>query len=1210
MADAPANRLIDETSPYLLQHAHNPVDWHPWGEEALARAKREDRPILLSIGYSACHWCHVMERESFENPDIAAQMNENFVCVKVDREERPDLDDVYMAATLTLNQGQGGWPMTVFLTPELEPFFAGTYFPPEDRFGRPGFPMVLNALAKAWREEREALAGQAKSLTERLRAQARPAPDARLGEAEIDRAVEQLYGELDRTHGGFRGAPKFPPHQALLLLMRAWRRTGDERAWQMVTLSLDQMAAGGIYDQVGGGFCRYATDEAWLVPHFEKMLYDNAQLARAYLEGYALTGYARYERVGRQTLDYILREMTDDAGGFYSATDADSEGVEGKFFVWTPEQIEEAIGDRDRAENFCLYYDITEAGNWEGKSIPNVPRPLPQVAERLNRKAEDLAAEIEQSRAKVFEARAERVHPGLDDKILTAWNALMIGAMVDGYRILGDERYLRAAEDAARFLREDLVDDSGRLLRTYRAGKAHLQAYLEDHAFLADALVDLFEVTGERAHLDWASELGERILGDFVDEQSGAFYSVAADHETLIVRRLEGHDGAIPSANSVAARALLRLGRLLEREQWVDAARRAVQAFGRPVATAPQAFASNLAVVDGLLEPPLELVVAGEPSDAACAALRQEVGRRYIPNRLLVMGPPEALEASAERVPLLAGKGLVQGRPALYVCRDYACQSPITNPESVGPALTGEAEASHGRRRDSLAEPMPGSASPEGTKRYAERFEGQVRRKLGELDVSLLGFGGYRVDEESPEHREALRDALRRGVNLIDTSTNYTGGSSERLVGDVIGRLVREGDLQRDELVVVSKAGYIQGENLEIAQRRKSRGQGYPEVVEHGDQLWHCVHPEFLADQLGRSLARLQLASLDVLLLHNPEYFLSDAYQREGKMSEPTRDTFYDRLRRAFVYLEQQVQAGRIGRYGVSSNTVGADPDEPDATSLSRMLEAAREAAKEAGVERHHFEVLQLPLNLLETGPALTRNTGDGQTALEVARAEGVAVLVNRPLNAITERGLVRLASFEVPDEAPALHEQLAKVREHEDQLRQQLATRLRTNVGELNTASLFRWGEELAGLQDQIDGLPTWQQIEHGRIRPQLGQTLRLLDRGLPQQLAQRWSEVREAYLESLAGLLDAFYAHAAAQSQKRARAVADAIAPKMGDRARAPLSQQALWTAASLAGVTTVLCGMRRPEYVEDALEVMTWAPHGQPVAVLEAAASSGWV
>ena len=791
------NRLIHETSPYLLQHAHNPVDWYPWGEEALRRAREENRPILLSIGYSACHWCHVMEHESFEDASIARLMNESFVCIKVDREERPDLDEIYMSATVALNQGQGGWPMTVFLAPDQQPFFAGTYFPPTDKYGRPGFATLLRQIAERWKSNPDALRDQAAQITDRLRQQSRPLAHLPVGEAELAAAATHFAESFDAVHGGFGPAPKFPAATGLALLLRQHRRTGDAQALHMVRTTLDAMARGGIYDQIGGGFARYSTDERWLVPHFEKMLYDNALLTRTYLEAFQVTGDPFYRRIATEVLDYILREMTSPGGAFYSATDADSEGEEGKFFVWTPTEIEAILGEEE-ARRFCAYYDITANGNWEGKSIPNVRRTVDQVAARLGIPAQELQTSHDRARPMVYEARQRRVPPGLDDKILTAWNGMMISAMAEGSRILGDRRYLEAASRAADFLLGTLVRPDGRLLRTYRAGKAHLNAYLEDYAYLSEALIDLYEAGGAPRYLLEAVRMAEILLADFVDGESGAFYTTARDHESLILRRQEGTDGATPSGNAVAASALARLSFHLDRDDLRSAAQRAITAYGKQITLYPHAFAKSLAVADLLLEGPVELAMIGTPGEAGYEALRREVGHHYLPNRIIAHHDPP--RGDPPSFPLLKGKGLVHGQAALYVCRTFACQAPITDPAQVGAALSAPVPRPGGRKRSTVGTFLSGSATQAGTAAYASRFTSQGYVPLGStgLLTSKVGFGGYRIDDETPEHREALEKALLAGCNLIDTSTNYMDGGSERCVGAVLSKLSQGGKLRRE----------------------------------------------------------------------------------------------------------------------------------------------------------------------------------------------------------------------------------------------------------------------------------------------------------------------------------------------------------------------------------------------------------------------------
>ncbi|MFQ5989871.1 MAG: aldo/keto reductase [Candidatus Methylomirabilales bacterium] len=1184
------NRLIHETSPYLLQHAHNPVNWYAWGEEALRRAKAENLPILLSIGYSTCHWCHVMERESFEDEAIAALMNTHFVCIKVDREERPDLDEIYMAATITLNHGQGGWPMTVFLTPDQQPFFAGTYFPPTDKWGRPGFPTLLRRIAELWENNPEALHQQAAELTEHLRQQSRAAASMPVGEAEVAAAVSYCADTFDPVHGGFGPAPKFPPATKLSLLLCYHHRTGDTHALHMVRNTLDGMAHGGIYDQIGGGFSRYSTDEHWLVPHFEKMLYDNALLTRTYLEAFQVTGDPVYRRIATEVLDYILREMTSNEGGFYSATDADSEGEEGKFFVWTPAEIEAILGEEE-GRRFCAYYDITPHGNWEEKSIANVRRTIDQVAARLEIEPEALQASLERARPKVYEARLQRIPPGLDDKILTAWNGLMISAMAEGYRVLGDQRYLDAGARAADFLLSTLVRADGRLLRTYRAGKAHLDAYLEDYAYLAEGLIDLYEAGGASRYLTESLRLVEILLTDFVDAENGAFYSTARDHESLIVRHREGNDGATPGGNAVAASALARLSFQLDREDLRHAAERAITAYGKQISRIPYAFAKSLMVVELLLNGPIELALIGSGGEASFEALRTEVGRHYLPNRIIAHHDPAT--GDLPHFPLLEGKELVNGQAALYVCQNFACQTPITDPALVTTALSATGSASEEKSRSVVGTFLSGSATPADTAAYASRFSplGFVPLSSTGLTTSKVGFGGYRIDDETPNHRDALEKALLSGCNLIDTSTNYTDGGSERCVGTALGALVRAGKLRREEVIVVSKIGYVQGTNLAHVQEREAAGQPFSEMVKYMDGCWHCIHPEFLDAQLERSLSRLQLETLDVCLLHNPEYFFSDAKKRGRGPLESLRAEFYRRLRDAFVFFESQVTAGRIRWYGVSSNTAVSPASDPEATSLSHMLAAAREA----GGPDHHFRVLQVPMNLFEGGGVLEHNTGpdNRQTVLEAAIEAGVGVLVNRPLNAIVGNRMIRLATFVVEDEALDIDAQLKTVADLEAEWRRRLAPGITVSRGSLSPDQFFHWADQLQGLSGQVESLEHWEYIE-AQILPQVTRLFLAIDKGISGELEPVWKSWRSRYLEDLENLLAEFRRQGASKSQRQSAAVSAVIDPLLPAERRAEsLSRKALWVLASTPGVNCVLNGMRRPAYVDDSLGILAWPP-----------------
>ena len=1202
------NRLIHETSPYLLQHAHNPVDWYPWGAEALARAKAENRPILLSIGYSACHWCHVMERESFEDEAVASLMNRHFVNIKVDREERPDLDDIYMAATLALNHGQGGWPMTVFLTPDQRPFFAGTYFPPRDGFGRPGFSTLLTQIADLWDRRRPDLVLQAETLTAHLRERAVSVPGGNVGEAEIRAAVQELAAGFDPTYGGFGPAPKFPPAAQISLLLRHHRRTGDAAALAMATKTLDGMAQGGMYDQIGGGFARYSTDERWLVPHFEKMLYDNALLAKTFLEGYQVTGDAFYARIAREILEYILREMVGPEGGFYSATDADSEGEEGKFFVWTPAEVEAVLGPEEGGR-LCAFFDITDEGNWEGKSIPHTPRSVERVAARLGVAVEAFRKSLEDGRARLYEARRQRVPPGLDDKVLTAWNGMMLGAMAEGARVLGESRYLAAAARAADFLLAVLRRPDGRLLRTYRAGKAHLEAYLEDYAFLAEGLVDLYEAGGDIRYLRDATGLAERILADFGD-RAGGFFDTAQDHEALIVRHKDGADGAVPSANAVAASVLARLSCHLDRADFREAAVGAIQAYGRPIGQHPRAFCRSLAVVDFLLEGPVEVALVGAPGAVGFEALRGALARRFLPNRIIAHHDPAG--TPTPDLPLLRGKSLVDGKAALYICRNFACQTPVTDPANLAPALDARTGAAPDQARAGIAARLAGRATAERTAARAARFVAaglvQGYGPLGStgLAVSRLGFGCYRVDDETPDHRAALIQALLDGCNLIDTSTNYMDGESERLVGSVLAELSRDGRVAREEVVVVSKIGYVQGQNLALAKEREAAGTPFPEMVKYLDGCWHCIHPEFLQDQLARSLERLQLDSLDVCLLHNPEYFFSDAKHRRTGRTDALRDEFYRRLRDAFAFFETQVAAGRIGWYGVSSNTAGIRPEDPEATSLSRMLEAA----VAAGGPDHHFRVVQAPLNLFESGPVRQPNTGPeaSRTLSALAAEAGIAVLTNRPLNAYAGQTLIRLADVPEIEEmgAASPDEALAQVAALEEEFRATIGSRLRVPDGGASPNDWFRWADQLRAMTGQLQGLDHWQQVEEHMISPAVGQLVQMLDQSLSGPIQETWRSWLERYLPALDLLLQAFRARAARQSQAMSNRVTAGLNPLLPLARRGEsLSRKSLWVLASTPGVSTVLLGMRHPDYVSDGMEILKWAPLGDSRKIYDAMA-----
>jgi len=677
---AHANRLAQETSPYLLQHAHNPVDWYPWGDEAFARARAEDKPILLSIGYSACHWCHVMERECFENDDIAALMNASFVNVKVDREERPDVDDVYMRA-VQLMIGRGGWPLTVFLTPAGEPFHGGTYFPPVDRHGMPGLPRVLDAIARAYRERPEEVA----KATAQLLAGVQGEEQATSGDVVLDptlprRAAEALLRHVDQAEGGLGDAPKFPHPRVFQLMLRQWAASGRQDLFDVVDLTCRRMAAGGMYDQIGGGFHRYSVDARWLVPHFEKMLYDNAELPRLYLELHQATGDPAHRRVVAETLDYLLREMRHGDGGFFSATDADSEGEEGKFFVWTPAEVAAVVEPAD-VDLVCRYWDITEEGNFEGKNIAHVTLTVEQAATMFGRSPDDVARALVDARERLYAARSRRVPPARDDKILTGWNALIIGTLADAGRVLGEPRWIGAAVAAAEFLWSQVRRD-GRLLHGWAKGVAKQDAFLDDHAFLAGALLDLYEATGETLHLERARELIEALEARFHDKVGSGYFFAAHDGETLVVRTKSGTDGSIPSGNGVAALTLLRLHDLTGEERYRERAEEILRLYHPAAIQNPFGYITLLEALERWSEGATEVVVIGDPGPDT-EALWRVAASRWIRHRTLVRVRPGSSEPPA----VARDRPQVDGRATAYVCRNFACSRPVHTADELAEIL-------------------------------------------------------------------------------------------------------------------------------------------------------------------------------------------------------------------------------------------------------------------------------------------------------------------------------------------------------------------------------------------------------------------------------------------------------------------------------------------------------------------------------------------
>ena len=693
------NRLSNELSPYLLQHAENPVDWYPWCEEALNRSRDEDKPIFLSIGYSACHWCHVMEHESFESPKIAAILNENFICIKVDREERPDLDQLYMNAVMALRNGGGGWPLSVFLTPKQEVFFGGTYWPPESRMNMPGFDHVLARVLEAYRTNRDQVDGQSAQITAWLATKSKSDDDAgELNEDLLRSSAVSLQGSFDFENGGFGSAPKFPHAMDLSLLLRLWKfwpdlnydqlEGGHDALLKMVQLNLKKMAYGGIFDHLAGGFARYSVDERWLVPHFEKMLYDNGLLAASYFETHRATGQEFYAKMGGKTLDYLLNYMTSPAGGYYSTEDADSEGVEGRFYVWSRDEVIELLGE-EVGKRFCSLYNVTPQGNFEGQNILNMTKSYVDRAAEFGIDKPQLRSEMRTARETLLAARDKRVRPGLDDKVLCCWNALGIIAMCEGAMATGDQRYLQSAENAFKFVWSTLFEPEKRLMRLWRDGVVKQPAFLDDYSYLLNALYSLYQATLDETYVDRASVLIEQMNSFFGDADAAGYFFTASDSEQLIARTKDQQDNSVPSGNSMAATALLHWGRLCGRQDWLQQAEATIRFGAALMKRAPMASGQMLVALESWLRPSVELVLC-LPAGEAPAEFLDQFNSQWQNNVAMICRIEQSDRVRSKMLDeIAASKPLINSQPTLYICRGYSCQAPVVGREEVLQAIKG-----------------------------------------------------------------------------------------------------------------------------------------------------------------------------------------------------------------------------------------------------------------------------------------------------------------------------------------------------------------------------------------------------------------------------------------------------------------------------------------------------------------------------------------
>jgi uncharacterized protein YyaL (SSP411 family) len=687
---SPPNRLINEKSPYLLQHAHNPVDWHPWGEEAFEKARAHDKPVFLSVGYSTCHWCHVMAHESFEDPDVARLMNAAFISVKVDREERPDIDSAYMTAAQVMT-GSGGWPLTIIMTPDKRPFFAATYIPKESRHGRVGMMDLIPKVTHIWETQRDNVTSTSEKLTAQLRLASQPTSGSALENAVLDEAFQQLSERFDSSNGGFSGKPKFPTPHNLLFLLRHWKKTGDEKALAMNGLTLQKMRFGGIFDHLGFGFHRYSTDEKWLVPHFEKMLYDQALLAIAYTEAYYATKKEEYKETAREILTYVMRDLRSPEGGFYSAEDADSEGVEGKFYLWTVDEVRGLLSKED-AEIFTRAFNVELDGNYfdeatkrrTEKNVLHLTKSLSEISVELDISLSDLKTKLETSREMLLKEREKRIRPGRDEKILCDWNGLMIAALAIAGRAFDNEEYFDSAKKAADFIIGAMLDKNGRLLHRYKDGEAEISGFLEDYAFFVWGLLELYEATFNVKYLRRAVTLTNKMIDHFWDQNDGGFYHTPNDGEELILRKKEVYDGAIPSGNSVAMLNLLRLSRLTGNSDFESRAETVGKAFSKTVSQYPAGYTHLLSALDFQVGPSHEIVIVGDPDAVDTKAVLKALNSEFLPSAVVIFKPAgEEQPEIAKIAEFTKDYTAIDGKATAYVCTNYTCKKPTTDPEAM-----------------------------------------------------------------------------------------------------------------------------------------------------------------------------------------------------------------------------------------------------------------------------------------------------------------------------------------------------------------------------------------------------------------------------------------------------------------------------------------------------------------------------------------------
>ncbi len=1113
MTERHPNRLAQESSPYLLGHANSPIYWFPWGQEALRLAQEKDLPLFVSIGYSASYLCHLMERESFADKAVAATVNEHFIPIQVDREERPDIDAIYMNASWALT-GSGGWPMTVLALPNGEPFFVGTYFPPRSEEGRPGLLELVRKVVELWKDDKKQLLEQAEALAHAVRSAARPRASGGISAETIRVAARQLQKVHDSSFGGFGKPPKFPNKSALSLLLRYHLSAGDQKVLEIVERSLEGMMNGGIYDHLAGGFFCSSTDQRWLVPHFEKTSIDQAQLAELYLEAFQITKNPSYRRIARETFEFLLDEMQSPGGGFFSARGAESEGHEGHGYLWTPRAVR-ALVDEPSATHFCAFYGITEEGHLAAGSVPHTFTPLREVAKQFGLAETELSQSIELAKHQLKQARADRSAPHIDDKVIVSTNGLVIRSLCHGAQVLGEPRYLQAALGAADFVLGHLRTKDGRLLRSFRGIPSAVNAFVEDYVFLIDGLVSLHELTGGAEYLDAAMSFAEVVLSDFSDQETGALFQTPHQSEEPIARLCQARDGSLPAPNAVACRALHRLATHTARPELAERATRIACAFATEVQATPRAYTELLTAVQGLLRPSLAVVISGDPSSENYEQLTTVATSRFLPFLTCTRVPLG--ETPSQASALTCGEPPPQGTAIACLHENLIVKPSTSDQQMLEKQLAESLETQARERRQELGrQRLPGKATRKATKDFLDKrgIGKNARSRLGELSVSALALGSHRIGLDSAEHRQAALAALGEGINLIDTSPSFALGNSERLLGEVLASLHQQG-ADRSCFVLASKVGVALGGAAEQLQQLGALDS--PAVaLTPGSPLEsgaYCLDPQFISWQIGTSLERLGVEHLDVVLLQSPEHLLLG-----GKGPEEVRLE----VRRAILELEKEVSSGRIGCYGVFTTRQEAIAN--DVLSPKHLAHLAHEAAG----EDHHFRVVEIPLNLLER--RALEPQGDDSCLAAQLQALGLSVWAARPLSAVSSSALVRLVDPpKAPEEQspPPLSTARYRVASLEAEFETTLAARLRL-AGLAGQGPLLPLSGDLGRSLEKVESLQQFDLAETTMITPRLRQLLAELDRAFGEDAGQDWARFRGRYVEAVGNYLAAVRAEA----------------------------------------------------------------------------------